>query len=219
MRALILLLFALGCIADTITPTVGAVRIVVAPGDSEPVANPFVDPLAVFAADGLAERLAGDGSDGDWLHIWTGTHFNLYGYNSGQWRIHSNSQQIPATRLLGGTGAGYLITRKAAGSDTIVFSGALPTAASIPIALTGNTWQAIACPYPAATPLSQPWAGASNGDRLRLWDAATNSWTEYTRSAGAWTGPNAESAEIPIAATFLYFNAGSAKTISFSRPY
>lgn len=219
MPWLAIMLLAATVAADTLTPTVGAVRITVAAGDTEPAANPFVDPLAVFASDGLAERLAGDGSDGDWLHIWTGTHFNLYEYSSGQWRIHSTALAIPAARLLGGTAAGYLVTRKAAGTNTIVFSGALPSAASTTVPVAANAWHALAYPYPAKAALDLPWTGAVDGDRLRVWDAASNNWTEYSRTAGAWTGPNAESASIPIGATFLYFNSSSAKSLSFAKPY
>jgi hypothetical protein len=219
MRPFLLLLVAFASAADTLTPTVGAVRIVVSPGESEPAANPFVDPVAIFASGGLAERLAGDDSDGDWLHIWTGTHFNLYERSGGQWRIHSTSVQIPAARLLGGTGAGHLVTRKAANANVIVFSGDLPSAASTALPMGPNAWHALAHPYPADLPLTAAWSGAADGDRLRLWDSANQVWVEYLRAGGAWAGPNANSASIPIGATFLYHNAGTAKSLSFARPY
>ena len=219
MPVLILLLLAAVASADTVTPTVGAVSITVAQDQSEPAANPFVDPLAVFAAAGLAERLAGDDSDGDWLHIWTGTHFNRYERSAGQWRIHSTAVQVPVARLLGGVGAGYLVTRKAATTNRIVFSGDLPTAATTPLSLSAGAWHALAHPYPAALPLTSTWTGASDGDLLRLWDSGTQTWIEYSRAGGVWTGPNANSASIAIGATFLYFNAGGAKSLTFGRPY
>ncbi len=213
--------FLLQAQADTVSETVGVVNVSVTANRSATVSNPLVFEPGAFDDDGLAEILAADGANGDFLHVWTGNSFNTYTLLNGIWNVFDTAIPIPATRLIAAGGTGNMISRKSAGVTGIQFIGKVATATTASVQVPGESWALISFPFPKSISLNfSTWSDSNDGDLIKIWDLATQAWLDFARDAGVWTGNDAGSQMIDIGTAFLYYNSSSQlKTINFQKPF
>jgi len=180
------------------------------------ICSPFDDGLNTAHAQGISPQLARDGADGDWWHVWTGTHFNRYSQSGNGWLIDGTNTSLPTTRLNGDTGAGYMLTAKTA-PQSKVLAGAVLADATVSRTVPAESWQMLGTPYPEQRLLAAAFSsGPTEGDRVRLWNFSAQDWEEITFVAGAWSVP---SQPVPVGEALLFYNSSaSAKTLVFSHP-
>jgi hypothetical protein len=192
-----------------IGPPVGSFQVRISPGQTVGVGDPY--------GGDLASTLAATASAGDQLHIWVDDHFNTYEHSSSDWRILGSTTSPDPSRF--SSARGYLLTRTASGTATFTISGSIPTAATASIPIPAASTVIFAYPYPQGIhPARLPWTGATDRDELRIWNAATATWTLHTRSAGTWSAL-ADSATVRVGTPMLYRHAGSDTTLTFQRLY
>lgn len=175
------------------------------------ISNPFLPVSENNAAHELADQLAQFAIDGDFLHVWVGTHFNRYTREQGQWQIYDSDAQVPSERLTTGPAAGYLLRGS---SRAITFAGTVQDQA-VAISLIPETWSLLANPFPAHLDFQQTdLDGAEDGDQLRSWNVQSQSWTVHSRTGGVWSPQiSTISAGIP----FLYCKGqGNSEKLTFS---
>jgi len=207
--------------ADTVSNTVGVLRVTAAQDVTVAVARPFGGDQGVFDEDGLAQQLAGDGANSDRLHVWTGRHFNSYALSGGAWRILGTTTDVPAERLSGAAGAGFMVTRKASGQTEVLVFGDRPEDAVIDVTVPAASWALIGHPYPADMLLGTlTAAGAGNGDQVKIWDETNQEWSAHVKGTEGWSGAGGDSAVIAAGRSFLFYNASTeSRSLSFQRPY
>ncbi|MBT3378558.1 MAG: hypothetical protein HN742_24870 [Lentisphaerae bacterium] len=205
---------------ETVSATVGMIRISTQTGPTVAIGSPFVDSTGAFESRLVAAQLALSSAPGDKLSLWVGAHFNPYSLSDGAWRIHGTDTEIPEERLTDGTPGGFLLTRQTNDGEPAVISGELSGADVVSVAIPPGTWRMFSPPYAAElTAGSLADAGATEEDRLKLWDADSQSWDEFVLASGTWTGPEGAAPSLAPGTVFLFHNAsGLDKTLTFGHP-